>query len=91
MFEDEAEVVDKALESALDTIDQATLALHLSHNAVTSTERIRFGRQALHYFVAAQAKLEHIEDNVRATVSWRVWYDETRKGIASAHKLLDKG
>lgn len=90
MSDDNVEAVDKALESTLVLIDLATLALHLSHNAATCTERIRFGQQALHYFVAAQAKLEHIEDNVRATISWRAWYNEVRKGIASAHKLLDK-
>lgn len=91
MFDDKVEAVDKALESILVMIDQATLSLHLSHNAATRTERIRFGRQALHYFVAAQAQLELIEVRVRVTVSWRVWYDEARKGIASAQNLLDKG
>ena len=91
MFEDDVEAVDKALESALVMIDRATVALHLSHNAATRAERIKFGDQALHYFAIAQAQLECIETNARAPSPWQVWYDETRKGIASARKLLDTG
>lgn len=91
MFENDVEAVDKALETALVAIDQATAALHFSHNAVTRAERIKFGRQALQYFTLAQAQLECLETKARATTSWRVWYDETRKGIASAQKFLDTG
>lgn len=89
MFEDDVEAVDKALESALVTMDQAIAALHFSHNALTTTDRIKFGRQALHYFALVQVQLERLETNVRTTSSWRVWYNETRKGIASARKILE--
>ena len=91
MFEDDVEAVDKALESALVIIDQAIAALHFSHHAANRTDRIKFGRQALHYFTLAQAQLERLETNVRATSSWRVWYNEARKGVASARKLLETG
>ncbi len=91
MLEDDGEAVDKALENALVTIDRATVVLHLSYNAAGSAERIKFGRQALRYFAIAQAQLECIETKARATPSWRVWYNETCKGMASARKLLDTG
>ena len=91
MFEDDVEAVDEALESALVTFDHATAALHLGHNAANRADRIKFGRQALHYFAIAQAQLECIETNARTTSSWHVWYNETHKGIASARKLLDTG
>ncbi len=89
MYENDVEAVDMVLESALATIDRATLALHLCRNAATSSQRVKFGQHALHYFGAALAELDGVEENVRATVSWRVWRDEAQKGIASAHKFLD--
>ncbi len=91
MFEDDGEAVDEALESALVMIDQAIAALHFSHHATSRADRIKFGRQALRYFARAQAQLERLETNIRASSSWRVWYNETRKGIASARKLLEIG
>ena len=89
MSEDVGEAVNTALENALVTIDQATVVLHFCHNAASRAERVKFGRQALQYFVIAQAQLEGLETELRATTSWHVWYDETRKGIASVRKLLD--
>lgn len=89
MYENDVEAVDMALESALATIDRATLALHLCRNAATSSQRTKFGQHALHYFDAALAELDGVEGEVRATVSWRVWRDEAQKGIASARKILD--
>jgi len=86
---EETSMVDMALERVLDVIDRAILALHLSRNTSDGVERIRFAKQALDGFTAAQSSLDQVEDEVRASESWHVWHEEVRKGIASSQELLD--
>jgi hypothetical protein len=81
--------IDMALEQALDVMDRAILALHLSRNTSDGAERIRFAGQALNGFTAAQSTLDQAEDEVRATETWQVWYEEVRKGIVSSRELQD--
>jgi hypothetical protein len=88
MDEEHGEEFDLVFEHALDTLDRATMALHLSHSAPNRAERVRFGRQALEGFTGALAQLEQVEEHIRATESWRVWREEAQKGISSSRKLL---
>ena len=82
--------IDLELEAALDIIDRATLALHLSYNVTLHTERIGRAQQALAIFEAALAELDELEGDVKATDAWHKWYDEAQKGLNATNKRLEE-
>src|SRR5436190_23094659 len=85
--ENETTALDIALENALEIIDRAMLALHLSHNLGDDVERISSAGLALDGFRAALTALDEVEDEVRSTETWHVWHEEAQRGIAVAREL----
>lgn len=90
MDEEFREVIDLALESALEMIDRATLALYLSRHTTTCAQRLKFAQQALDTFAASLVQLEQMKEEMRVTESWQVWYEEAQKGLVSAKALFTK-
>lgn len=87
MMSGESEI-DQKLGSALSMIDHAVLALHLSRNADSQTERVERTRQALEGFRAALAELDHAAPALKVSVAWQVWHDEAQNGLATAQSRL---
>lgn len=82
---------DRALEPALDAIDRATLALHLSHNVAAAAERIERARQAHDSFKLALDELENLvadDATYRENEAWQIWRDEAATGHRAASLRL---
>jgi hypothetical protein len=79
------------LVSALDAIDQATIALHLSKNLSANTDRITYLHQAQHGFQTALTELNEVEDALDSQDrdGWQEWYGEAEKGLAKVEELLE--
>lgn len=79
---------DVALAAALEAIDCATLALHLSRHVAAQRERIERARQAQEGFTVALAELAEAPDAVCGTAAWHAWRDEAQGGLAAARERL---
>ena len=79
------------LASALDAIDQATIALQLSKNLSTNTDRITYLRQAQHCFQTALTELNDLDEGLDSQNReiWQVWHDEAEKGLEQVEELLE--
>ena len=79
------------LASALDAIDQATIALQLSKNLSTNTDRITYLRQAQHCFQTALAELNELDEGLDSQKReiWQVWHGEAEKGLEQVEELLE--
>lgn len=86
---DEQEL-DMALEPALDSIDRATLALHLSRMLSLPMERIEQAQQACTTYKSALRQLHTLSPDVRATTAWQHWEEEARHGFDFARATLDQ-
>jgi hypothetical protein len=87
-FEDDE--LDMLLESTLDAIDDATLALHLSRNISSHGARIEKTQQARICFAQAPAELDDRDEDVQTSSAWCYWYDEARKGLMSVQERLEE-
>jgi hypothetical protein len=82
------EEFDPAFETALDIIDRATIALHLSADAATPFERAEMARQARDGFAAALAMLEALPPAFQGHEVWEVWHTTALQGHDAANKRL---
>jgi hypothetical protein len=87
MMSEESEI-DRKLGNALNAIDHATLALHLSRNADSQTERVERAQHALDGFVSALAELDKAAPTLKVSDAWHVWHDEAQNGLVAAQKRL---
>ena len=78
---------ERLLESALMTIDQATLDLHMSRSAEMLGERLACTREAQAGFETALAQLEEIAEPLKTSTTWQLWYQEAKHGYTTAHRL----
>lgn len=86
---DEAdETGDTAYEEALDLIDRATLALHLSREAKTPEARKTHAEEAAETFTRAKRLLQTAQLPAHESDEWRGWDQEVAAGLASANALL---
>jgi len=83
---DADEESDSPFGQALATIDRATLALHLSHNARSHQERLLRAREARDAFALALGELE--ASAAPRTEAWRLWHDEAQHGVDTASQRL---
>lgn len=83
---DESEL---ALESAIDTINKGTIALHLSYNVSSHTERIERAQEARHHFEVALAELGEVDDDIRMLASWKYCYNEAQKRLIEINERLE--
>lgn len=74
---DEREL-DVVLESALDSIDRATLALHMSRMVRTRADRIEQARVACATYEEALRVLSTLSREVQRTEAWQHWVAEAR-------------
>ena len=81
---------DMVLESALEAIDSATAALHLSRNVASHSERIHNAQQARQYFEQALAELKEVDDDIQAMQAWQDWYNEAQKGLKTSNERLEE-
>ncbi len=84
MIDDTDTTIDLALETALDTIDRATIALHLSHNVSSARERLERAHQARDGFAVALVELNEANPAIKTTEAWREWYEETQSSYQAA-------
>ncbi|HLG63642.1 MAG TPA: hypothetical protein VKY19_17000 [Ktedonosporobacter sp.] len=80
--------IDRKLGSALSAIDHATLALHLSRNADSQTERIERAQQAYTGFTLALDELDKAAPALKGDDAWQVWHAEAQKGMLAAQQRL---
>lgn len=78
---------ERLLESALMTIDQATLDLHMGRSSETLGERLACTREAQAGFETALAQLEEIAGPLKTSATWQLWYQEAKHGYMTAHRL----
>ena len=81
--------LDMMMESVLEYIDSANMALYLSRNAASYRERLERVRQARASFEDALTELEEVDENVRVLRVWRYWYDKAQKGRAATTERLE--
>lgn len=86
---DEKEL-DLALEPALDDIDRATMALHLSRMVAPPGDGIEQAQQAYAAFEAALLALFALPRVMQTTTAWQHWSEEARHGIAVASDYLQR-
>ncbi|HLZ60735.1 MAG TPA: hypothetical protein VKR06_27625 [Ktedonosporobacter sp.] len=85
---DEA-AIDDLLDIALKRYDQAMIALYLSQQGDTQTERIEQLRRAREGFAAALAELEALkraDSTIAESETWQMWYEEAHNGLAQAQQ-----
>lgn len=82
--------IDLVLEPALDSIDRATLALHLSRMACSHADRVDQARQAYATFEAALQTLLVLPRMIRRTTTWQHWVAEARHGRTLAGEDIDR-
>ncbi len=86
---DEQEL-DLALEPALDNIDRATVALHLSLMVDSPGDGIEQAQQAYDAFETALLALVALPRVLQTTIAWQHWSEEARHGIAVASDYLPR-
>ncbi|HLJ80774.1 MAG TPA: hypothetical protein VKT52_04745 [Ktedonobacterales bacterium] len=84
IFMDDMDDPDAQLDVAVEYIDWATLALHLSRSVTAQEERIERAREASMGFEEALRALREQSLAVRQTTAWRDWYAEAERGLATA-------
>lgn len=85
----EDDELDMLLGAAMEAIDSANLALHLSRNVRSHKERIEKARQALTNFEEALADLEEVDEYIRALHPWQHWHSKAQQGLAIATVRLE--
>jgi hypothetical protein len=86
---DEPEL-DAALEPALDGIDRATLALHMSGMARRRVDRIEQARVACATYEEALKTLSALSQEVQRTQAWQHWTEEARHCLTLARNNLQR-
>ena len=80
---------DLALESSIEAIEKGTIALHLSYNVSSHTERIERAQEARHHFEVAQAELYAVDDDMRMLASWKYCYNEAQSRLIETNGRLE--
>jgi hypothetical protein len=80
--------LDTRFEKALDALDRATLALHLSRSSDRFQDQIDHARQAHDKFATALHLLETADARERDDDAWHVWHAEARQGREAAAQIL---
>ncbi len=86
-YMDEHEL-DLALEPALDSIDRATLALHMSRMVRRRADRIEQARVACATYEEALKALSALSQEVQRTQAWQHWAEEARHCLMLARNDL---
>jgi hypothetical protein len=86
--DEQEEALEAALGGALEAIDRATLALHLSAHVATPAERLAQVRRARDGFHEALAALARAELSVKAMPAWGAWQAEAAGGLTAAEARL---
>jgi hypothetical protein len=87
MFSGEHDI-ERKLGGALSAIDHATLALHLSRNADSQTERVERAQQAQASFLSALAQLNMASQSLKGEEAWHAWLAEAQNGLTAAQSRL---
>jgi hypothetical protein len=85
---DETTELDIRFERALDALDRANLALHMSQASVNFIDKIERAQQAHRGFQNAIRLLEKADAATHEEEAWRPWRTEAQQGHASAAQLL---
>lgn len=80
---------DDVFTQALDLIDRAILAVHVSNNAVSSQARLTHAHQAFASFTRARELLQHCQLTSAERDDWLYWYDEASAGQQLAKSLME--
>jgi hypothetical protein len=73
---------------ALDLIDRATLAIHVSRNAVSLQARVAHARDAFDVFTRSLELLRQCQMPQHESEDWHYWYSEADDGRRMAESLM---
>ena len=76
---------------ALDLIDRAMLAVHVSRNAVSSQAQVAHARDAFNVFTRSLELLQQCQTPHHESEGWRYWYGEADDGRKMAASLMRSG
>ncbi len=80
---------DELFTQALDLIDRAVLAIHVSAIAASPQARITHAYEAFETFTRALGLLQECQVHSSESDDWRYWYDEASAGQRLAKLLLE--
>lgn len=79
---------DSMFSQALDLIDRALLAIHMSRNASSHQAQINNAHEAFDTFAHSLVLLQQCQIPLPESNNWRYWYDEAIDGQKMAETLL---
>lgn len=79
---------DSAFSQALDLIDRALLAIHMSRNASSHQAQINNAQEAFDTFSRSLVLLQQCQMPLPESNNWRYWHDEATNGQKMAKELL---
>jgi uncharacterized protein (DUF2267 family) len=80
---------DLALEATIEHIEKGIMALHLSHNVSSHSERVERTKEARSHFEAALAELEEVDDDMRLLAAWRYYQAEAQSRLGESEERLE--
>jgi hypothetical protein len=80
--------LDVRFEKALDALDRATLALHLSRSSERYQDQIDHAQQAHDKFCTALRLLGTADPHEREDEAWQLWHAEAQEGRTAAAEIL---
>lgn len=91
MIEENDTFGDALFIEALDMIDRATLALHVSRSAASLQAQIIHAREAFDAFTHSLNLLWRAQSPLPNSEDWHSWYDEAIDGKKMAEELMNGG
>ncbi len=88
MTEEHSKDSDTTFVQALDLIDRATLAVHVSRNAVSLQAQVAHARDAFDVFTRSLELLQQCQLPHHDSEDWRYWYGEADDGRRMAESLM---
>jgi hypothetical protein len=91
MIEETNTSTDMNFAQALDLIDRAMLAIHVSRNAVSLQAQVAHARDAFNVFTRSLELLQQCLTPHHESDDWRYWYSEADDGRQMAESLMQLG
>ncbi|MGH2479759.1 MAG: hypothetical protein ACRDHW_08910, partial [Ktedonobacteraceae bacterium] len=88
MLDDPDESGDSFFAQALDLIDRALLAIHMSRNASSHQTQVNYPQEAFDTFTRSLVLLQQCQFPSHESNNWRYWYGEATDGQEMAKALL---
>lgn len=90
MSDDSEMYEDKLFAQALDLVDRAILAVHVSHNASSPQAQVVHAREAFDTFARSLLLLQQCQLPSSESDDWHYWYNEAVSGQKLAQSLMQE-